>query len=91
MKNNLQSLLSIYRSNRGRKQANYNDKKPRCLFESNGYENNQQNERFVPLLNYHTRRNFQETNVSNEHYQALLKYHSDKDSSQQQSPDDPLL
>ena len=90
MKNNVESLLSTSRSNRGREQPNSNQKKARCFAESSVYLNNQNDERFIHLLAYH-KRYFEENDLSNEHYQSLLKYHSDQDSSQQQSPDDPLL
>ncbi|CAF1407060.1 unnamed protein product, partial [Rotaria sp. Silwood1] len=62
--------------------------------ESTDYENKKNDEELVPLLRYHTRTNvFKETdNVNpNEYYQSLLKYHCEKDTSQAQSPDDPLL
>ncbi|CAF3958560.1 unnamed protein product [Rotaria sp. Silwood1] len=62
--------------------------------ESTDYENKKNDEEPVPLLRYHTRTSvFKETdNVNpNEYYQSLLKYHCEKDTSQAQSPDDPLL
>ncbi len=52
------------------------------------------NEKVVPLLHCDTRRSvFQVTdNVDpNERYQSLLKYQCKKDTSQGQSPNDPLL
>ncbi|CAF4541540.1 unnamed protein product [Rotaria sp. Silwood1] len=62
--------------------------------ESTDYENKKNDEEPVPLLRYHTRTSvFKETdNVDpNEYNQSLLKYHCEKDTSQAQSPDDPLL
>ncbi|CAF2837154.1 unnamed protein product, partial [Rotaria sp. Silwood2] len=93
--NSLQSLSSLVRR-LGLKRQRINDSRKTHYdySESTDYENKKNDEELVPLLRYHTRTSvFKETdNVNpNEYYQSLLKYHCEKDTSQAQSPDDPLL
>ncbi|CAF1523613.1 unnamed protein product, partial [Didymodactylos carnosus] len=95
--NSVQPLSSLgHRLELKRKRATDTiDSKRTCTdySQATDYENENNNEKFIPLLHYHTRRSvFQETNVDeNEHYQSLLKYHHEEDASYVQSPDNPVL
>ncbi|CAF3202878.1 unnamed protein product [Rotaria sp. Silwood2] len=55
--------------------------------------NDENEEKFVPLLQYHARNTYEQTYqiYPNEHFQCLLNYHCEKDTLTDQSPDDPVL
>ncbi|CAF4580561.1 unnamed protein product, partial [Rotaria sp. Silwood2] len=56
-------------------------------------ENEENEEKFIPLLQYHARNTYEQTYqiYPNEHFQCLLNYHCEKDTLTDQSPDDPVL
>ncbi|CAF3961464.1 unnamed protein product [Rotaria sordida] len=76
-----------------RKRTTENTKTRTNYFETANEENQENQEKFIPLLQYHARNTYEQTYqiYPNEHFQCLLNYHCEKDTLTDQSPDDPVL
>jgi hypothetical protein len=76
-----------------RKLTTENTKTRTNYLETADDENEQNNEKFIPLLQYHAQNPSEQTYqmYPNERFQCLLNYHYEKDTLTDQSPDDPVL
>lgn len=96
-KNTFESLLSlVVRPSKPpikRKRTTENTKIRTNYLETADDENEENQEKLIPLLQYHAQNTYEQTYeiYPNEHFQCLLNYHSEKDTLTDQSPDDPVL
>ncbi|CAF4972111.1 unnamed protein product, partial [Rotaria sp. Silwood1] len=98
-KNNFESLLaSVVEPSkppikRKRKRKTENTKTRTNYLETADDENEENEEKLIPLLQYHARNTYEQTYqiYPNEHFQCLLNYHCENDTLTDQSPDDPIL
>ncbi|CAF1514343.1 unnamed protein product, partial [Rotaria sordida] len=76
-----------------RKRTTENTKTRTNYLEIGDDENEENQEKLIPLLQYHARNTYEQRYqiYPNEHFQCLLNYHCEKDTLTDQSPDDPVL
>ncbi|CAF3760352.1 unnamed protein product [Rotaria sp. Silwood1] len=96
-KNNFISLLTLVDESSEplikRKRTTENTKTRTNYLETADDENQENEVKFIPLLQYHARNTYEQTYqiYPNEHFQCLLNYHCENDTLTDQSPDDPIL
>jgi hypothetical protein len=76
-----------------RKRTTENTKTRTNYLETADDENQANQEKFIPLLQYHAQNTYEQTYqiYPNEHFQCLLNYHCENDTLTDQFPDDPVL